>query len=141
MHRFLYYDRKYAALSLIYRALHGADGVRGSLMEYLASGSGQDGIMDMLDRGIDCEARSTLLLSGADLLRGIVAFHIDAANRSRYAKAAQHMCAIRDIYAYLKLDNEFRGYFEEIIKQNSRRPALRDEMSVVLGKEATKAKK
>jgi hypothetical protein len=32
---------------------------------------------------------------------------------------------------YLEREDEFRHYFKDIIAQNSRRPALRDEMSIV----------
>jgi hypothetical protein len=133
-----YYGRKYIALSLIYRAVDGVEGVGESLSAYLASASGQDGIIDMPSRSGDEKERSALLLAGADLLKGIVSFHIDAAKRPRYAKAAYYMCVIRDIFAFLKREDEFRDYFKDIIAQNSRRPALHDEMNVVYGKEATK---
>ena len=136
-----YYDRKYTALSLIYRALKDVDNVGDSLSEYLTSVPGQDGIADMLNPCDDTAQRSELLLQGADLLRGIIAFHIAAANRSRYAKAAYYMCVIRDIFVYLKQENEFKRYFNDVMMQNSRRPALRDEMSIVYGKGATMVKK
>jgi hypothetical protein len=136
-----YYDRKYAALSLIYRAIDGVDGVGSSITEYLATASGQDGIRGMLKKDINIEHRADLLLYGTDLLKGITAFHIAAATRSRYAKAAYYVCVIRDIYSYLKREDEFRSYFQEIITQNSRRPALRDEMSIVYGKQAAMLKK
>ena len=132
-----YYDRKYAALSLVYRAVDGVDGVGTSISEYLTTASGQDGIIGMLKRSNDAEEQSKLLLSGVALLKEIAAFHIDAATRSRYAKAAYYICVMRDISTYLNQEDEFRSYFGDIIAQNSRRPALRDEMSIVYGKQAT----
>jgi hypothetical protein len=42
------------------------------------------------------------------------------------------MCVARDVYAYLGKSDEFQSYFQDIIKQNSRRHALRDEMGIVL---------
>jgi hypothetical protein len=136
-----YYDRKYVALSLVYRAVDGVNGVGASILQYLTAASGQDGIIGMLKSGVDAEERSELLLSGVALLKEIAAFHIDAATRSRYAKAAYYMCVMRDIFAYLNREDEFRSYFKDIIAQNSRRPALRDEMSIVYGKQATMLKK
>jgi hypothetical protein len=136
-----YYDRKYTALSLIYRAVNGAADIGEDLSEYLTSASGQDGIADMLNRCDDAFRQTELLLHGVALLREIIAFHIGAATRSRYAKAAYYMCVMRDIFVYLKQEDEFRHYFSDVIMQNSRRPALRDEMGVVYGKEATVVKK
>ena len=136
-----YYDRKYAALSLVYRALDGADGFGPSVQEYLATASRQAGIIGMLNRGVSVDERSELLLSGGGLLKEIVAFHIDAATRRRYAKAAYYMCVMRDIYTYIKREDEFQSYFRDVITRNSRRPALRDEMSIVYGKQATMLKK
>jgi len=51
------------------------------------------------------------------------------------------MCVLRDIFIYLKQEDDFKRYFQEVIQQNSRRPALRDEMSVVYGKAAVVIKK
>jgi hypothetical protein len=51
------------------------------------------------------------------------------------------MCVLRDIFHYLHREGDFRHYFSDVITQNSRRPALRDEMSIVYGEEATKIKK
>jgi hypothetical protein len=126
-----YYDRKYAALSLIYRALEGVGEVGPSIPEYLANAAGQDGIIGMANRGCSMTERRELLISGADLLKDMVAFHIDAAKRSRYAKAAYYMCVIRDVYSYIQGEDEFRSYLSYIMAQNSRRHALRDEMKVV----------
>jgi hypothetical protein len=134
-----YYERKYIALSLIYRAVNGKADIGENLSEYLTSAHRQDGIGDMLISGGNTEPE--LLLYGVDLLRGIIVFHISAANRNRYAKAAYYMCVVRDIFVYLQREDEFRSYFKAVIMQNSRRPALRDEMSVVYGKEATMIKR
>jgi len=136
-----YYDRKYIALSLIYRAASNVSDINDSLAEYLKSAANQDGIADMLLPDDDDLCRTDLLLDGAGLLREIVSFHIDAATRSRYAKAAYYMCVLRDVFIYLKQEDNFRHYFQEVIQQNSRRPALRDEMSIVYGKAAVTIKK
>lgn len=131
-----YYDRKYTALSLIYRAINGVgvSEIGENLAEYLTSANGQDGIADMIISDIDTERRMELLLYGTDLLKEIIAFHIDAASRTRYAKAANYMCVLRDIFEYLAKKDEFMAYFENVIAQNSRRPALRDEMNIVCGR-------
>jgi hypothetical protein len=136
-----YYTRKYTALALIYRAANGMENLGEALSEYLRSGSDQAGVADMLNPGGDTAHRTELLMRGVDLLREIAEFHIGAAKRTRYAKAAYYMCVIRDIYACLEREDEFRHYFRDIIAQNSRRPALRDEMSVVYGKTAAMIKK
>ena len=136
-----YYHRKYIALSLIYRAIDDKNTVGESLSKYLTSPYSQDGIEDMHKLSSNTAEQTTLLLSGSGLLKGMIAFHIGAATRKRYVKAAYYMCVIRDIYKYLKKENEFKNYFSDIIMQNSRRPALRDEMSIVLGKNATTIKK
>ena len=103
--------------------------------------SRQDGIIGMLNRSSGTDERSELLLLSAVLLKEIAAFHIDAATRSRYAKAAYYMCVMRDIFTYIGRENDFQVYFKDVITQNSRRPALRDEMSIVYGKQATILKK
>ena len=136
-----YYDLKYTALSFIYRAVSKISNIGNSLAEYLTTAAGQDGIADMLLAGDDDLRRTALLLYGADLLKEIIAFHINAAARNRYAKAAYYMCVVRDIFIYLMQEDNFKCYFQEVIQQNSRRPALRDEMSVVYGKAAVTVKK
>ena len=135
-----YYDRKYIALSLIYRAVSNISNAGDCLTEYLSTAALQDGIGDML-LFEDGSRQTELLLQGADLLKEIVSFHIGAATRSRYAKAAYYMAVMRDIFIFLAREDEFQGYFGDVIQQNSRRPALRDEMSIVYGKEATVIKK
>jgi hypothetical protein len=129
-----YYDRKYVALSLIFRALSDADNIGNDLSEYLTFAVGQEGIGDMIKSAADSPQRAELLLNGADMLKGIVAFHIAAAKRGRYAKAAYYMCVLRDIFLFLEREDEFLNYYNDIMAQNSRRPALRDEMSIVYGK-------
>ncbi|MDR1135480.1 MAG: hypothetical protein LBL49_04785 [Clostridiales Family XIII bacterium] len=126
-----YYERKYVALSLIYRALSDEDGLGAKLAEYLESNSSQDGVNDMLKYDISPKQQAELLLNAADLLRGIIEFHIEAANRSRYAKAAYYMCVLRDIFSFLDLNEEFNEYYDDVMEVNRRRPALRDEMRIV----------
>ena len=136
-----YYDHKYIALSLIYRAVNNVTGIGSSLSEYMSSAANQDGIADMRMYNNAAPQQAELMLHSAELLRGIISFHINAASRSRYAKAAYHICAMRDIFIFLNREDEFKSYFREVIQQNSRRPALRDEMGIVYGKEATSVKK
>jgi hypothetical protein len=126
-----YYDRKYIAVSLVYRAANNISGIGDCLAEYLLSQGNQEGINDMILSDNDDLRRTDLLLHGVDLLRGIVSFHIDAATRNRYAKAAYYMCVVRDIFIYLGQEDDFKEYFQGVIQQNSRRPALCDEMSIV----------
>jgi hypothetical protein len=64
-----------------------------------------------------------------------VAKHIDA------RASLERLGAGRDIYIYLRREDEFRLYFKDVIAQNSRRPALRDEMRIVYGAAATAVKK
>jgi hypothetical protein len=95
----------------------------------------------MLFPGNNVTPQSELLLQGAGLLRSMITFHIDAANRGRYAKAAYYMCVLRDIFKFLKEEDDFRIYFNDVIQQNKRRSALRDEMGIVYGKKAVAVKK
>lgn len=136
-----YYDRKYIAVSLVYRAMNNVTGISESLTEYLSSQGNQAGIRDMILSDIDDARRTELLLHSDGLLRGIISFHIDAAARNRYAKAAYYMCVLRDIFIFLKREDDFKRYFQGVIQQNSRRPALRDEMGIVYGKSAVIIKK
>ncbi|MDR1135655.1 MAG: hypothetical protein LBL49_05700 [Clostridiales Family XIII bacterium] len=128
-----YDDRIYAALSLIYRALSDAEGVGVKLSKYLESNAEQGGINDMIKYDISPRQQAELLLNAADLLREIIAFHIAAAHRSEYAKAAYYMCVIRDIFRFLNLDEDFQKYYRGVMEENSRRRALRDEMQIVYG--------
>ena len=64
-----YSDKKYIALSLIFRATRDASGLGSSLTEYLTGAAGQDGIEDMLLFESDNLTRQELLLSGVDLLK------------------------------------------------------------------------
>jgi hypothetical protein len=137
-----YYKWKYAALSLIYRALSDEADIENALSDYLKSAFNEDGIAGMIKKEGDTDLlrQTELLLNGGDLLKEVVSFHIAAAKRERYAKAAYYMCVLRDIYIYLKQEDDFRSYFGDIILQNNRRPALKDEMSLVYGKAAVKTK-
>ncbi|MCL2815119.1 MAG: hypothetical protein FWD23_11020 [Oscillospiraceae bacterium] len=136
-----YYDKKYIALSLVYRAMNGAEETTQAIGEYLSRAVNQNGIEDMLILSGDAETRAKMLSYASVLLTEMVAFHIDAASRSRYAKAAYYMCVLRDICEYLGKKDEFMDYFKDVIAQNNRRPALRDEMSVVYGKSAVGIKR
>jgi len=58
----------------------------------------------------------------------MVQFHINAAQRSRYARAAYYCAVIKDIYSYKNGKDEFNQYYAKIFIENNRRPALKDEM-------------
>jgi hypothetical protein len=133
-----YYDRKYIARSLIYRAVSDADGLGDYLLKYLASAVGEGGIEDMLKYGGDPPQQAKWLRGGADLLKGMIAFHIGAAKRNRYAKAAYYMSVLRDIFIFLGHEDDFQNYYRDVMAQNSRRPALRDEMRIVYGSSSSK---
>jgi hypothetical protein len=63
----------------------------------------------------------------------MVDFHIEAATRKRYEKAAYYCSTMMDIYSFLKKHQEFNAYYDNLIGLNKRRPALRDEMKKKIG--------
>jgi len=69
-----YYNWKYVALSLVYRAANDVSDFGDKLVEYLASAADQDGIADMLLFEMDDVRRTDLLLNGANLLRALYRF-------------------------------------------------------------------
>lgn len=60
--------------------------------------------------------------------------YIDAATRSRYAKAAYYLGVVVDIYDFLGKVDEGDAYVASLMIQNSRRPALKDEVKKKLEK-------
>jgi len=125
------YDRiKYSAKSLIYRTLKDKPGLPPNLTEYIADivNSEPPGITDMLPRGDDDSNARDTLLSAVNILKRQIQFHIDAATRSRYAKAAYYLGVAVDIYSYLGDSEEGDAYISLLMTQNNRRPAFKDEV-------------
>ncbi len=122
---------KYTAKSLVYRALHSEKTLPSGLTEILQSveENKTEGIADMIRKCEDAENRRFLLSSAAEMYKLMVRFHIDAAQRSRYARAAYYCAVIREICILLNEKDAFRAYYADILAQNRRRPALQDEMN------------
>jgi len=63
-----YYDRKYIALSFIYRAVGDAKNIGDGLSEYLSTAARQEGIEDMINLTENDDQENVLLMNGAVLL-------------------------------------------------------------------------
>jgi len=127
---------KYTSKSLIYRALGHESTNLPNLNEYIQSIEQDkiDGIVDMVTLPEDADKKEGYLNTGIEILKLMVQFHIDAAKRSRYQRAAYYCSMIKDIYSYLNRENEFANYYSGILYENNRRPALKDEMKRRIGK-------
>jgi len=121
---------KYTVKSLIYRALIDKNIKFNNLKEFIQEIEDNkiDGIVDMIKNPKECENEHQLLNSAIDILKEMVKFHIDAAQRNRYARAAYYCSIIKDIYIYIDEKEKFNQYYEQIFMENNRRPALKDEM-------------
>jgi hypothetical protein len=121
---------KYTSKSLIYRALGSEKIILPDLNEFLRTIEDNkiDGIIDMIEISQTSEEKQFLLNSAIEILKQMVQFHINAAQRSRYARAAYYCALIKDIYIYKDENDEFNQYYGKILIENNRRPALKDEM-------------
>ena len=123
---------KYTFKSLIYRALKDKDrnNISAELKELLCQLEDHKtpGIIDMANISHGPESERLLLQSAINILKDIIQFHIDAAKRTRYAKAAYYCSLVQEIYTYLNEKDEFERYYGSIVGRNTRRPALKDEM-------------
>ncbi|WP_297430429.1 hypothetical protein [Clostridium sp.] len=121
---------KYTVKSLIYRVLIDKNIKFNNLKEFIQEIKDNeiDGIVDMIKNSKDCENEYQLLNSAIDILKEMVKFHIDAAKRNRYARAAYYCSIIKDIYTYMDEKEKFNQYYDRIFMENNRRPALKDEM-------------
>ncbi len=121
---------KYTSKSLIYRALGSEKVMFPDLKEYLQSIEDNKiaGIVDMIKIPLTSDDKQFLLNSTIEILKQMVQFHINAAQRSRYARAAYYCGVIKDIYIYNNEKDEFNQYYGKILMENNRRPALKDEM-------------
>lgn len=126
---------KYTSKSLIYRAVGHEQVLLPDLKEYIESIQGNKipGIVDMVRLPEDSERKEYLLNNAIKILKIMVQFHIDAATRSRYQRAAYYCAVIKDIHIYTGKKNEFIEYYGEIMRENNRRPALKDEMKRKIG--------
>ncbi len=127
---------KYTFKSLLYRALK--DKYRKNISEELKELIGglehnkTPGIADMVECSQSLENEKFLLQSAINILKDIIQFHIDAAKRTRYARAAYYCSLVQGIYIYMNEKDEFEYYYGTILGGNTRMPALRDEMRKVL---------
>ena len=123
---------KYTFKSLIYRALKDKDrnNIPAELKELLCQLEDHKtpGIIDMVDSSHGSESERVLLQSAINILKDIIQFHIDAAKRTRYARAAYYCSLVHEIYTYLNEKDEFERYYGSIVGEKNRRPALKDEM-------------
>ncbi|SFC49549.1 tetratricopeptide repeat protein [Clostridium uliginosum] len=121
---------KYISKALIYRGFHGQEVKLVNLNEYINNidSSKIEGIVDIEVFNENVSNKDYYLNSAADILKEMIGFHIDAATRSRYERAAYYCSIVKDILCFLNKEEEFLDYYTNIIKQNSRRPALKDEM-------------
>jgi len=121
---------KYTSKSLIYRAVGSEKIILPNLKEFLQSIEYNKitGIVDMITIPLTSGDKQLLLNSAIEILKQMVQFHISAAQRSRYARAAYYLTVIKDICIYKNEEGEFRQYYAKILMENSRRPALKDEM-------------
>ena len=126
---------KYTSKSLIYRALSSEKVSLPDLREYIESiESGKiSGIVDMIRLPGDFGKKEYLLSNAIQILKLMVQFHIDAATRSRYQRAAYYCAVIKDICIYSGEKNTFSEYYRKILQENNRRPALKDEMKKKIG--------
>lgn len=131
-----YYYLKYTCRSLLYRAFYGKELNYQNLNDFIINigESDKNGIVDMLVLDNDINKRGFYAQEALNILKGMVSFHIDAANRSRYAKAAYNCSIIKDVFSILDKEKEFDDYYDKIIRANSRRPALKDEMKRKIGR-------
>lgn len=121
---------KFTVKSLIYRAAGDKNIKLNDLQEFIQGIEDNkiDGIVDMIKNPQDCNNEYQLLNSSIDILKQIVQFHIKAAQRTRYARASYYCAIIKDIYTYINEKEKFDRYYNKILKENNRRPALKDEM-------------
>lgn len=126
---------KYTSKSLIYRAVGHEQVHLPDLKEYIESIESNkiSGIVDMVIFSEDSERKEHFLSNAAKILKIMVQFHIDAATRSRYQRAAYYCAVIKDIHTYIGKKNEFIEYYGGIMRENNRRPALKDEMKRKIG--------
>ncbi|AJA49174.1 hypothetical protein CPAST_c31080 [Clostridium pasteurianum DSM 525 = ATCC 6013] len=125
-----YYYFKYICRSLLYRVFYDKKFSFETLNDFVFKVDEYDaeGIEDMLLSSEDINRKDSYIDEAVKILKEMVSFHIDAAKRSRYAKAAYYCSIIKEIFNFLSKEDEFKDYYDRIIRENNRRPALKDEM-------------
>ncbi len=121
---------KYTTKSLVYRALGSEKNISPDLKEFLQSVEDNKiaGIVDMIKIPMTSEDKQLLMNSAIEMLKQMAQFHIKAAQRTRYARAAYYLAVVKDISIYMNELDEFNQYYAKILMENNRRPALKDEM-------------
>ncbi|ETA79060.1 hypothetical protein [Youngiibacter fragilis] len=116
-------------MDIDYRALSAVETGQANLKAFLSSitQQGIEGIVDMVDKPMSQEEKEFLLRSAIVNLKLMVQFHIDAAQRSRYERAAYYCAVVKDIHTYLGEKDKFSIYHDKIIADNYRKSALKDE--------------
>ena len=130
-----YNHLKYGARALVYRALKEGETVQKNLKDFAENIelANIEGVVDMERLPEDMDKREFHMKAAVNILKEMVYFHIEAAKRSRYEKAAYYCSVIKDISDLLKQQQEFSTYYSELIAANRRRTALRDEMEKRIG--------
>ena len=115
---------------MIYRAFYDEKIKKKNLVELLdrIKRDEENGIIDMNPCDEDKENKEIYLNKAVEILKEMVQFHFDAGTRNRYSKGAYYCSMIKDIYEILNKKDEFKLYYDNIMMENKRRPALRDEM-------------
>ncbi|QAT40655.1 hypothetical protein [Clostridium sp. JN-9] len=121
---------KYGARALVYRALKDEKAEPANLKEFMKDIEDEniEGIVDLKRLQEDNSKREFYLRTAINFLKEMVSFHIEAAKRTRYEKAAYYCSVIKDTLTLLKQSEEFNTYYDNLINVNRRRPALKDEM-------------
>ena len=127
---------KYGSRALVYRALHEEKIELANLKEFIESieQARVEGVVDVEGAPEDINKREFYLDSAVNILKEMVDFHIEAAKRSRYERAAYYCSVIKDIFSLLNRQQKFNIYYDNLININKRRPALKDEMKRKIGR-------
>lgn len=131
-----YNHLKYGARALVYRALKDEETVPENLKDFIENIELEniEGIVDMEKLSESINKREFHMIAAINILKEMVEFHIEAAQRTRYKKAAYYCSVIKDISTVLKQQQEFNTYYDNLIASNKRRTALRDEMQKRIGR-------
>ena len=127
---------KYTVQSLIYACVGSgdADDKLPNLSEFVEwlkdenRHSEKDGVFDMVAFEEDQSKRERYLTEVVSILRMMAQFHIDAANRERYANAAYYIGIADDICKMLGKSAESQEFIKSLMTENNRRRAFKDEM-------------
>ena len=127
---------KYTVQSLVYACVGSgeADDKLPNLSEFVEGSkdvngqSEEDGIFDMAAFEEEPSKRERYLAEAVLILRMMAQFHIDAANRERYANAAYYIGIADDICKMLGKSAESQEFIKSLMTENNRCRAFKDEM-------------